>query len=225
MQAPAPWQLTGNGFIATLRLPQPVRQTQGGYPASLPRPGGALCHVMFVDYHSSDVGPYRELLFLGGHFPFAHQQRRWSIGRIYVSSQDSVDNGRTNWGIPKALADFRVEQDGKQTRVSVSREGRTFARLAFQPLGPTLPINTALIPQRWRSLAQHWQNQTFYYTPEARGRAGLARHIQLWADGEHFPAMQEGRCLAGVAIRRFQMTFPRARIEAGLDNACLPDTQ
>lgn len=215
MDAPAPWQLTGRGFIAALRLPDAVRRAQGGFPPTLPDPGGRLSYLMFVDYHSSDVGPYRELLFLDGRFPFADGRRHWSIGRIYVSTGDSVRNGRTNWGIPKDLADFRVEQDGHRTRVTVRLDGRDLARLSYRPLGPAVPVTTAPLPRAWRSLAQHWNRQTYYYTPDARGRAGLATGIDLWADGERFPEIQRGRCLGGVAIQRFRMTFPVATVHAG----------
>ena len=217
MRAPAPWRLTGRGFIAALRLPDTVRRDQGGYPDDFPVADGRLSYMMFVDYESSDVGPYRELLFLDGRFRLANGQRCWSIGRIYVSSQDSVDNGRANWGIPKDPADFQVERERQRTRVTVSRDGAPLARLAFTSRGPALPVHTALVPRAWRRLAQNRDGRTFLFTPEARGRAGLAGGIALWGDGDRFPALQQGRCLGGLAIQRFRMTFPIADITASPD--------
>jgi hypothetical protein len=32
-----------------------------------------------------------------------------SISKIYVSTQDSIDNGQKNWGIPKEMAHFEVQ--------------------------------------------------------------------------------------------------------------------
>ena len=218
MRAPAPWRLTGRGFVAALRLPDEIRRVQGGYPPRMPAPGGPLSFVMFVDYQSSDVGPYHELLFLDGRFPFPDGRRYWSIGRIYVSSQDSVDNGRANWGIPKDLADFRVERENRRTRVTISRDGAPLARLAFTARGPALPVFTAPLPGPWRRLAQYRDGRTFYYTPGASGRAGLAGGLALWGDGERFPALQHGRCLGGLSIPRFRMTFPVADITAATDS-------
>lgn len=214
MHAPAPWRLTGRGFIAALRLPDALRREQGGYPPHWPAPGGPLSYLMFVDYQSSNVGPYHELLFLDGRFPCPDGGRYWSIGRIYVSSQDSVDNGRANWGLAKDLADFRVDRRGRQTRVTVSRNGAPLARLAFTARGPAVPVHSALVPRPWRELVQYRDGRTFHYIPEARGRAGLAGGIAVWGDGERFPALHRGRCLGGMVIPGFRMTFPVAEITA-----------
>jgi hypothetical protein len=48
------------------------------------------------------------LLYIGGTLKFG-QKRHYSISKIYVSTQDSIDNGQKNWGIPKEMAHFEVQ--------------------------------------------------------------------------------------------------------------------
>src|SRR5262245_61022490 len=102
---PPPWRLTGSGYILLYRwFPRDFVAVQGQVPPALAGSfkGGASA-VMVVNYENSEVGPYRELLFIPGLF-----ERGFSITRTYVSSQASVDSGRANWGIPKQLAEFDV---------------------------------------------------------------------------------------------------------------------
>lgn len=57
---------------------------------------------------TSGVGPYRELLFIPGAFHI-NGRYTFSIPKIYVSTETSVNSGIKNWGIPKEVADFTVE--------------------------------------------------------------------------------------------------------------------
>lgn len=69
--------------------------------------------AMVIDYVTSPVGPYREIL--------ASPVLRRDIGRIprmavpfiAVDSAASVHGGRTNWHLPKVLADFDGDVLGK----------------------------------------------------------------------------------------------------------------
>lgn len=216
MKAPAPWQLRGRAWLCALELPQRVRVDQGGVPEVLGRPGGRLSYLMFVDYQMSPVGPYRELLIIPGHYRFADARRHPSIGRIYVSSEDSVINGQRNWGIPKDRADFRLHREDHRDQVEVSRDGRVFARLTFRRRGPGLPIPGGLIPEKQRTLGQYREGQTFLYSPATSGSVHYARMEQGWADGASFPEIQQGRVRACAYLSNFDMTFPPARI---LDDA------
>ena len=213
MRAPAPWQLRGRAWLCALELPERVRVDQGGAPEVLGRPGGRLSYLMFVDYQMSPVGPYRELLLIPGHYRFADGRRHPSIGRIYVSSQDSVINGQLNWGIPKDRADFHLSRGEHEDRVELSGDdGRVFARLAFRHRGPGLPLPGGLIPAKQRTLGQYRDGQTFLYSPAASGSVHYARLEQGWADGIHFPEIQQGRMRACAYLSHFDMKFPQARV-------------
>ena len=97
--APAPWDLAGRGYIFAVWMPQDVLDHGSFIPPQTPRAGrGRVAFAMFVDYSSSDVGPYHELLYIPGKLRFGEDRRdaRLSISRIFVSSQASVVNGRLN---------------------------------------------------------------------------------------------------------------------------------
>ena len=211
--APAPWDLTGRGYISLLRFPA----GHGGQDDFLPpelsgrRHPSRFALMMFVDYADSPVGPYHELLFIPGRFPFAGGAPRLTISRIFVSSMDSVINGRRNWGIPKELAQFDVQyRDGGVDRVRLSQGGQSFAELTYSRLPLSLPFTAALVPRSWRTLGQVYEGQTFLYAPEARGwiRPGRLRSAQV--DPAVFPDVGTARDLLTVEVPRFAMRFPKA---------------
>ncbi|MDD9893995.1 MAG: acetoacetate decarboxylase family protein [Gammaproteobacteria bacterium] len=213
--APAPWQLTGRGYLAALRFPNGSLDADPFTPAGLKgeRQPGNIGYIMLVDYSSSAVGPYYELLFIPGRFRGQSQHKRYSISRIFVSSQSSVDNGQRNWGIPKELADFDLQYDHKGGVVAtISQQGKAICRLSFAKQSWSLPVTTALVPAALRTLCQHWQDQYFEYTPAARGRAALANLQSAWADSSAFADLASAKPLLAVAVPRFQMTFPVANV-------------
>lgn len=211
MIAPAPWRLRGRAYVCALALGDEQRLQQAGTPAQLGQPGGQRSLVMYVDYTASDVGPYHELLFIPGSFRFADGKRYPSIGRIYVSSQDSVDNGRRNWGIPKQLADFSVERGRRQDRISVSCNGSVIAELSLQHRRVGLPAPGLLLPKRYRTLGQLMDGEHYLYAPSSIGVMHQARVQSLWADGEHFPEIQNGKVLSAAYLSHFHMRFPVAQ--------------
>ncbi len=169
---------------------------------------------MFVDYLSSDAGPYRELLFIPGQFR-VRAGRRWSINRIFVSTMVSVSSGQANWGIPKGLGDFRIDgEPGARQQVTVYAEGRCAASLEFEPLGFRFPVAGSLVPRPLRSLIQVSGDRCFEFAPNARGRIQAARLLRADADPELFPAPGNGRRLGAFCVPEFQMEFPRARISS-----------
>ncbi|MCB0596005.1 MAG: hypothetical protein H6557_24550 [Lewinellaceae bacterium] len=91
---PAPWALRGEGAMLFYRLPRAFAQEHGGIPERLaPSFQGFVACVMLADYRESPVGPYRELLFIPG-LVGTERGRRFSITRIYVDSQESMEWGR-----------------------------------------------------------------------------------------------------------------------------------
>jgi hypothetical protein len=210
--APAPWDLVGQGYIFALWMPREVLDHGSFVPAQTPRAGGRLAFAMLVDYASSDVGPYHELLYIPGKLRFG-EDARLSITRIFVSSQASVVNGRINWGIPKDRCDFDVRY-GARDQVSLRDDaGRTFAELELEAFGPRLPAPMRWTPRAWRTLSQVREGQRFTYVPEASGHFRFAR-VKHWRfDAAVFPDLARGRVLAAMKITDFAMRFPVAKIE------------
>jgi hypothetical protein len=216
--SPAPWDLRGSGWIVALRLPPNAPARAAFLPDGLAGRGrGLASFLMFVDYAESGCGPYRELLFIPGTFPFEDGRRHLSIGRILVSTWDSVVNGRNNWGIPKDRADFEVERavgDGRGERVRLTSDGREMCELQFalSRFAPSLPVNGGLLPVALRTLAQSFRGRTYYYAPEARGRVRPGRLVGWRFDPTLFPDLSAAAVLGVMKVESFRMRFPVARI-------------
>jgi hypothetical protein len=213
---PPPWALHGNAWIVVMRWPRGIAAAtrREFVPDSLGRTlAGPLSLLMLVDYTQAPCGPYRELLFVPGLLRFAADTRRHlSISRIVVSTWDSVVNGRANWGIPKDRADFRIDTRAT-TKVVVADGARELAALEFDAArGPSMPINTQWLPQRWLTLAQRMKGQTYYYTPTARGSLRRSRLVAWRFDPGLFPDLRPAQVLATLRIERFEMRFPVARV-------------
>lgn len=210
--APAPWQLKGSGYIFALWMPRDVLDHGSFIPPRTPRTGSArLAFAMFVDYQSSDVGPYHELLYIPGKLQFAKDDARMSITRIFVSTEASVVNGRLNWGIPKDRCNFDVTNSGPHDRISLrSDDGRVFAELDLEAFGPRLPAPMGWTPRSWRTLSQVRDGRRFTYVPDANGHFRFARVRDWRFDSQMFPDLARGRIVAALKITDFSMQFPVA---------------
>ncbi|TVR19064.1 MAG: hypothetical protein EA396_13780 [Anaerolineaceae bacterium] len=205
---PAPWELTGSGYIFVFRFNRDFVMGQGFVPDELKGAyRGGLGTVMLVDYHTSPVGAYREMLFVPGLFEQCGQTR-YTITKIYVSTIDSVINGQENWGIPKELADFQVESlSEKVERFRMSLDGHVVADLVLESVSPRLPVNTRFLPVRPALIQQHARRHLLT-APLARGRVGLASIHSAYVDAQYFPDFGHKRPLLAVRAADFKMTFP-----------------
>jgi hypothetical protein len=209
---PAPWELSGTGYILLYRFTGEFCRTEGFIPDSLQGSfRGGLGTVMYVDYRSSNAGPYQELLFIPGRFEFSGK-KYYSITRIYVSTRESVDWGRANWGIPKGLASFEKTAEGKGVeRITVQADGVPVAQLLFRRQRMCLPVTTAFVPKGLRTLAHAREGITLLTTPESKGALAPARLLECRINRELFPGIDDVRPLCTVHVQRFSMVFPRAR--------------
>ena len=127
---PAPWNLKGKGYIIVYALDKDFVEKEGNVPEFLKgKFVGGFGALMLVDYEESNAGPYGEMLFIPGKFKFKNK-RLDTISKIYVSTMESVVNGRNNWGIPKERADFKFTKiDENRENVCISLEGENIAEL------------------------------------------------------------------------------------------------
>jgi uncharacterized protein YqjF (DUF2071 family) len=211
--APAPWQLQASAYVLAVRMPEDVLDTASFVPPSLAgKRLGHTAYVLFVDYRTANCGPYRELLvapavydFGEGHYP--------TITRIYVSTYDSVVNGRINWGLPKDRADFSVERGGDNVdTVKVERDGRMIANMRFKPFGLTFPVTSALLPAGLRTLMQYWKGKSYRFTLSAKGNLRMAKLVDWTFDPAMFPDLARGKVLMAGYFPNFDMTFPVATV-------------
>jgi hypothetical protein len=210
----APWHLQGDGYVLPCKFSRAFVEAHAFVPPPLAgKFHGGMGVVMLIDYQHSDVGPYRELLFIPGRFRY-RGKLCYSVTKIYVSTRASLVNGRENWGIPKQLAEFEFEKEsGGIERVRVSQEGRVFARFSLRTSGWGLPVTSAPVPRAWYTLLQFHENRAFYTAPTLRARLKRARLLEADVEAAYFPDFTQGRSWGACQLVGFETTFPPARVE------------
>jgi hypothetical protein len=209
---PAPWKLSGYGYILLYRFGTEFSNQQG--PDFLK--GKAVAgfgSVMLVNYETSNCGPYGELLIIPGRYKYM-EEKLHTISRIYVSSQDSVENGRANWGIPKELANFTFEPLAKGLeRVTVTNAASPSSAPIFEATFKSgivpFPVNTSLLPF---PLLQHLDGKAYQTTFMGKGIGRLATMTDLKINDEMFPDLTGIKPIAILRVSPFQITFPVAKI-------------
>ncbi|WP_048920238.1 acetoacetate decarboxylase family protein [Rufibacter radiotolerans] len=208
--APAPWQLEGSGVIWYYPITKAFNQKYGflaGYQAASYVAGFGA--VMYVDYTSSGVGPYQELLYIPGLFKM-NGKLTFTISKIYVSTYDSVWNGRENWGILKERAIFNTQPNKTGgLDIGVSREGQTFFEAQVQPKGPKVPLYSWLFS--WFRVMQLKGTELLLTKPTLQGHAQWASSKTQSADPRLFPPVQQLKPLMTLYIPDFKMVFPKAQ--------------
>lgn len=214
MTVSAPWSLRGDGYMLFYKFSREFIEEMGFVPPELSgKFDGFLGNLMLVNYHSSPVGPYRELLFMPGKFRVAGS-RWYSITKIYVNSSASTENGRNNWGIPKETVDFRrnlVSKNflgGDTERIELLKpNGEPFFSITLSAGGLKFPVSTALIPIR---LIQYLAGKTFFTSPKGTGKGQLATIKNIEIDSRYFPDISQSTPIAAVKVTDFVMEFPES---------------
>lgn len=215
-KAPAPWRLRGQGYIFAVLMPEPVPAAESFAPASIAASQrGRMVYAMFVDYAESPAGPYHELLYIPGSFQF-RDGRRPSITKIYVSSMESVVNGRENWGIPKERCDFFTSYGADRIDHIHLRaaDGTVFADIQLEHKFLKLPMPGQWVPARLRTLSQHLDGKEFTFSPEANGHLKWASVLSWEFNPAYFPDLARGKVVAALKITDFSMVFPEATVQA-----------
>lgn len=210
---PAPWDLNGYGYILVYRFPRDFSLKNAFIPEEDKAcfAGGFGC-VMLVNYENSNAGPYKELLFIPGRLK-KPEGKFYSITKIYVSTKESVENGRANWGIPKELAAASFDSIRQnEEQVSFIKDGRQFFRATLQARGLKFPLNTGIIPG---ILYQKMNDKVFYTRFKGKGWARLASLKEVYCDPDFFPDLSAVKPLLAVKVESFRITFPPAVIREG----------
>lgn len=208
---PAPWNLTGKGYIFIYKFSKKFVSEQGNVPDFLQ---GKFCGgfgaVMLVDYAKSNAGPYGEFLFIPGKFRW-NRKRLNNISKIYVSTMESVENGRANWAIPKEHADFTFTKvDEKTENVEIKTTDGTVAEITLKSGGLHFPVSTKLMPF---PLVQKQDSKYFYTNFFGTGRGSFAKIKNIKINSKLFPDISTCKPIAVVKVEPFDITFPEAKIE------------
>lgn len=211
--APAPWSLEGVGYILIGRFSADfVEQYTKVVTPLAGNFSGGLGALMIVDYHSSDVGAYQELLFIPGRFQF-NGKGYFHIPQIYVSSEDSVENGRRNWGIPKLQGDFVFKSEGKHEVVEITQGQDSVGRCVFKPILGQIPFTTALLPKSWRRLIQQNFDGEGWLETVLSGAGWLQpmKVESLAFNSEYFAPIKSEQIWIAVKVPKFNLEFPVAQ--------------
>jgi len=212
-RVPPPWRLRGNGYVFLFTFKPGFLRAGGFLSPELEGEGGIegqLGVLMLVEYLESPVGPYRELLFLAGR-DLRWRHHRFSITRIYVSTEPSAVNGRENWGIPKQRADFQVirKADGAE-RVILLLDGFAKVDLTMAPAkGHAWPVAGLLAPPSWRTITQFKAGQPLVTRLSGRGLLRPAELLDFRTLPQVFPDVNEGEPVAGFRVADFRLRFPK----------------
>lgn len=224
----APWNLTGHGYIFLYKFPKKFVEQSGNVPDFLSGTfRGGFGAVMLVDYEKSDAGPYGEFLFIPGKFKF-NKKRLNNISKIYVSSIASVQNGRTNWAIPKELADFKftklddnTEQititqpaqnkktSSKKTSAAKTNSTDTIAEFTIKSSHLHFPVSTKLMPF---PLVQKQDDKLFFTNFFGKGLGKFAKINSIIINSSLFPDISLFKPLAVIKVDPFNITFPESTI-------------
>lgn len=207
---PAPWTLTGKGYILLYRFPRTFVEEKTHVPEFLKgRFAGGFGALMLVDYASSNAGPYGELLMIPG--KFNHNGRKiYSISKIYVSTMASVENGRRNWGIPKEFADFSFRSiDARTEQVTVSAGEHKIAEFTLSSGAFSFPISTKLVPF---PLVQCHEGNYYYTNFQGQGTGRFAKLQDLHIHPQFFPDLSSFKPIMAIKVDPFHITFPEAVI-------------
>lgn len=210
---PAPWNLNGNGYMFLYKFKKDFIKNCSFISEDMKKlyVGGLGC-MMIVNYKQSNCGPYGELLFIPGKFRCSEGKKN-SITKIYVSSIDSVENGRINWGIPKENSDFEFEKtNNKIIQIKLSKDNKPFFNVKIKKYGPSFPVTTKLLPF---PLAQFLNEQSFFTDFSGKGTGRLCKLSDLAIDRSGFEELDKVKPLIGIAVDNFNITFPKAIIKEG----------
>ena len=204
-QAPAPWKLEGEGIILIYKFSKKWLENHGDLPDHLKGNfNGGLGYLMMINYKSSPVGPYKELLFVPGRFSPYNKQ---SITKIYVNTEVSTQNGRSNWGVPKQTLDISWEKIERTELIQVKEGDKIAFSCELKSGGIPFPVSTSFLPF---DLHQLWREVDFFTKPSGNGWGKLAKVKNLNIDPSYFPDLTTRKPLIAVKINLFHIDFPKA---------------
>ena len=212
---PAPWTLTGKGYILLYKFSKPFVEEKTNLPEFLKGQfAGGFGTLMLVDYSTSNAGPYGELLLIPG--KFKHEGKKLNtISKIYVSTMASVENGKRNWGIPKELADFSFQSTDPHTeKVSIFSGENAIAEFTLKSGKLSFPVNTKFFPF---PLVQYHEGKYYYTTFQGSGTGKLAKLKDVRINPQLFPDVSGFKPLIAIKVEPFKITFPVATIASSED--------
>jgi hypothetical protein len=205
-----PWKLKGNGYIILYKLPREFLIEKSFIPSSLQNKFyGSLSALIIVDYKESNVGSYKEILFIPGLFNF-NKTKLFSISKIYVDSESSILNGIENWAIPKEYANFDIKNlNDKSQSISISNKNDVFFKANIKSNIFKIPFNSKIINL---SLLQNKNNENFITDFSAKGLISKSQIDIDFINEKFLPDLKNFKPLISFKVDNFSMIFKDAKI-------------
>lgn len=214
MNTAAPWHLTGRGFILMYRFQHSFIRESCFLPEEwMLKKWSGMGYVMLVDYLESPVGPYKELLVIPGKSNFGGS-RHGTITKIYVDSEESMNSGRSNWGIPKELTEFSWTREGKQHEIRIGGD-QAWMEIVLEPGTVPFPVDTRLLPLH---LYQELDGKVFKVTPLGKGTGHFTLIKGIDVNPDFFPDLDLVEPMVAIYVDPFRLTFPVPEIKPFIGN-------
>lgn len=208
--APPPWTLKGSGYIILYKSDKSVINNDPFLDKKFKEnyKGGFSC-IMIVDYTESNVSPYSELLFMPGKFSYMNKNK-YTISKIYVSTQNSIVNGQNNWAIPKEMASFKFEKiNNKAEKISATVQDKKIFELKLKKRLLKFPVNTRLLPF---PLVQEKDNKAYFTSFKGSGKGRWISVSDMHVDPQYFPDISYKNPIIAIKIQPFTIQFPIPKI-------------
>ena len=202
---PPPWTLDGEGILIPF-IANKKEILNSNFLTNHDKESyqGGLGAIMFVNYHTSNVGPYFELLFIPGDFKYKNKKYK-RITKIFVSSEISIREGIKNWAIPKEFANFEWSRLQNKINIQVKNSTR-FLSLEIEELLFPFPITTSLYPVK---LLQKAKEEYLITEFSGKGKAKISTINKFESNNNDFPDLNNvSKFKICLSAFQFQIHFP-----------------
>ena len=205
-----PWNLKGFGFITLYKFDNSFLVEKNLIPKFLKnKKTKGLGAIMLVNYENTPIGSYHELLFIPSKFSFPNRNLA-TISKIYVSTEESVNCGIKNWGIPKELANFNFTKiDKKRTKVEVTKDSIQIASFTFKETIIPIPVSTNIMKF---PLIQKKNDNLYITNFEGFGKGKMAIIEEQNINDKFFPNVSNQTPLITIKVDKFNIKFPKPEV-------------
>lgn len=168
---------------------------------------GGLGAVVYINYESSSVGPYKQLLFIPGKFE-SNGKSRYVISKAYVSTQAAADFCKEKLSCDAEVANFEQKSITDDIEhVSICNEKGNILSFEIEEWGLRFPVSTSLVNFPIMQLDEDGTPMLFEYKGE--GEARFSKRISIEIRPALFPDFAQFSSIAMVKIDKFSLSFEK----------------
>ena len=206
------YEFKGNGYVLFYRFDEEFIRLETFLPESLKnnycRGVGA---VLYLNYTQSEIGPYKELLFIPGKFCYRGKKNHF-ISKAYTSTEEAAKFGRDNWFIPKEKATFSKEtMENNMENISTYIENEEIASFEIKKGKIRFKLGTSKYLSF--SLMQLKGDEPIKLNYSGTVTANFAKLTSIKIRPAFFPNIVKFTPLAVFKMKNFTLRLPKAEKE------------